>query len=122
MNDRTRWEFPITCPDCRVWIPQLTPAPTVKAARASPGIAWSDQWAFWEQGYPAIMLTDTAPFRYPYYHTAEDTADKLDFDSLARVVTGIESVVAELVALPKSKAQGSAFAFAQGGGEDVLKK
>jgi len=43
------------------------------------------------------MLTDTAPFRYPHYHTAEDTPDKLDFDSLARVVSGIDFIVAELV-------------------------
>ena len=90
--------------------------------KSVPGIAWSDQWSFWEQRYPAIMLTDTAPFRYPYYHTAEDTTDKLDFDSLARVVTGIESVVKELVTLPNSKARASAFAFAEGGGKDALKK
>jgi Zn-dependent M28 family amino/carboxypeptidase len=90
--------------------------------KSVPGIAWSDQWSFWEHRYPAIMLTDTAPFRYPYYHTAEDTTDKLDFDSLARVVVGIQSVVKELVALPSSKARASAFTFAEGGGEDVLKK
>jgi hypothetical protein len=65
--------------------------------KSVPGITWSDQWSFWEQGYPAIMLTDTAPFRYPHYHTAEDTPDKLDFDSLARVVSGINFIVAELV-------------------------
>ena len=65
--------------------------------KSVPGITWSDQWSFWEEGYPAIMLTDTAPFRYPHYHTAEDTPDKLDFDSLARVVSGINFIVAELV-------------------------
>ncbi len=31
-----------------------------------PGVSWSDQWSFWQHGYPAIMVTDTAPFRYPY--------------------------------------------------------
>jgi hypothetical protein len=62
-----------------------------------PGVGWSDQWAFWQQGYPAVMLTDTAPFRYPYYHTADDTPDKVDFDRLARVVAGLELVVAELL-------------------------
>ena len=61
-----------------------------------PGVGWSDHWAFWEEGYPAIMVTDTAPFRYPYYHTAEDTPDKLDYERCARVVHGLREVVAEL--------------------------
>jgi len=61
------------------------------------GIDWSDHWAYREFGYPALMVTDTAPFRYPYYHTEADTADKIDFDRLARVVGGLEAVVRELV-------------------------
>ena len=61
-----------------------------------PGAGWSDHWAFWREGYPAIMLTDTAPFRYPYYHSAEDTPDKIDYDRTARVVAGLARVVAEL--------------------------
>jgi len=60
------------------------------------GIGWSDHWSFWKQGYPAIMVTDTALFRYPYYHSPEDTYDKLDYDRLARVTSGIEIVVREL--------------------------
>lgn len=60
------------------------------------GVGWSDQWAFWQAGYPALMITDTAIFRYPYYHKAEDTPDKLDFDRMARVVAGLEHVVSEL--------------------------
>ena len=42
------------------------------------------------------MVTDTAPFRYPYYHTPEDTVDKVDFDRLARVVEGLASVIGHL--------------------------
>ena len=42
------------------------------------------------------MVTDTAPFRYPYYHTRQDTPDKLDFDRMARVVDGLRGVVADL--------------------------
>ncbi|MDQ2659363.1 MAG: M28 family peptidase [Verrucomicrobiota bacterium] len=61
-----------------------------------PGVGWSDQWAFWQCGYPALMLTDTAPFRYPYYHTASDTPDKIDYASMARVVRGMERVIARL--------------------------
>ena len=61
-----------------------------------PGVGWSDQWSFWQEGYPAIMVTDTAPFRYPHYHTPQDTPDKLDYERCARVVSGLQKVVAEL--------------------------
>jgi hypothetical protein len=61
-----------------------------------PGVGWSDQWAFWQNGYPGIMVTDTAPFRYPYYHAASDTPDKLDYDRFALVVSGMQKVIADL--------------------------
>ena len=57
----------------------------------------SDHASFWHEGYPALMVTDTANFRYPFYHTPEDTIDKVNFDRLARVVRGLEKVVAGLV-------------------------
>jgi hypothetical protein len=57
------------------------------------GIGWSDHWAFAEQGFPAVMITDTALFRYPYYHQPTDTPDKVDVEKLARVVKGIERVI-----------------------------
>jgi hypothetical protein len=58
-----------------------------------PGVGWSDHWSFWQQGYQAVMITDTAPFRYPHYHTLEDSIDKIDFDKLSRVVTGFSKVI-----------------------------
>lgn len=61
-----------------------------------PGVGWSDHWSFWQQGYPALMLTDTAPFRYAHYHTTADTIDKIDFERTARVVAGLEHVIADL--------------------------
>jgi Iap family predicted aminopeptidase len=61
-----------------------------------PGVSWSDQWSFWKNGYPGIMVTDTAPFRYPYYHSADDTPDKLDYDRFALVVSGMEKVIENL--------------------------
>lgn len=66
---------------------------------ALPGIGWSDHWSFWQEGYPGIMGTDTAPFRYDHYHGPEDTPDKVDFDRLARVVRGVESVIRELAGI-----------------------
>jgi hypothetical protein len=62
-----------------------------------PGVGWSDHWSFWQEGYAAIMITDTAPFRYPYYHTERDSPDKLDYGRLALVVRGLEKVVDTLV-------------------------
>ncbi len=61
-----------------------------------PGVGWSDQWSFWQQGYPGIMITDTAPFRYPYYHTIDDTFDKIDFEKLTRIVSGLVEVISDL--------------------------
>ncbi|MHC4156770.1 MAG: M20/M25/M40 family metallo-hydrolase [Planctomycetota bacterium] len=60
------------------------------------GIAWSDQWSFWQVNYPAIMLTDTAPFRYPYYHSQDDTAGMIDYEGLARVVSGVGTIIEDL--------------------------
>jgi hypothetical protein len=42
------------------------------------------------------MVTDTAPFRYPQYHTAADTPDKVDFGRLARVVSGLRATLLDL--------------------------
>jgi len=61
-----------------------------------PGVGWSDQWSFWQQGYPGIMITDTAPYRYPYYHTQDDTIDKINFGKLARIVSGLVEVISDL--------------------------
>jgi hypothetical protein len=61
-----------------------------------PGVSWSDQWSFWKHGYPGIMITDTAPFRYPYYHSGNDTPDKLDYDRFSLVVSGMERVIQDL--------------------------
>ena len=65
----------------------------MSAYESLPGIDWSDHWAFDQVGIPALMVTDTAPFRYPHYHSRADTPDKLDYRRLARVVAGLERVI-----------------------------
>ncbi|WP_394826957.1 M28 family peptidase [Pendulispora albinea] len=62
-----------------------------------PGVGWSDQWAFWQSEFPGIMVTDTAPFRNPNYHTPNDRSETLDYGRLARVTEGLAAVVRELV-------------------------
>ena len=61
-----------------------------------PGVSWSDQLSFWREGYQALMVTDTAFNRYPYYHTAQDTPNKLDYTSMAQVVKGLTGTIIAL--------------------------
>ena len=75
------------------------PLQSATVPAAIPGVGWSDHWAFWQAGYPAMMVTDTAPYRYPWYHTADDTPEKVDCDRLAHVVDGLEAVI-EAIAVP----------------------
>jgi hypothetical protein len=63
---------------------------------ARTAIGWSDHLTFWQHGYAGVMITDTAPFRYPHYHSATDTSDQIVCDRLARVVVGLGRVVDEL--------------------------
>jgi hypothetical protein len=62
------------------------------------GVTLSDHTSYNRFGYPAIMITDTAFMRYPYYHTAQDTPDKLDYASVARVVSGLARTIEALAA------------------------
>jgi hypothetical protein len=73
----------------------LAPFPSQGGAAPGfiPGIDWSDHWSFERVGIPALMVTDTALFRYPHYHSPADTPDKVDYERLARVVSGLERVV-----------------------------
>lgn len=75
------------------------PSEGIAAPGAAPAIGWSDQWSFWQMGYRAVMVTDTAPFRYPYYHTPEDTADKINYERTARVVSALRNVIAQLAGI-----------------------
>lgn len=60
------------------------------------GVGWSDQWSFWQVGYPGVMVTDTAPFRNPHYHQPTDRPETLDYARLARVTEGLVAVVKKL--------------------------
>lgn len=76
------------------------PSEGIAAPEDWTGVGWSDHWSFWQEGYPAIMVTDTAPFRYKHYHTPQDTADKIDFEKMARVVEGLHKVVEKIANEP----------------------
>lgn len=72
-----------------------------------PGVGWSDHWSFWQEGYPAIMLTDTAPFRYPQYHGSQDLPDRLAWPDFARAAHGIIAAVQALASSPPGSQLGS---------------
>jgi Zn-dependent M28 family amino/carboxypeptidase len=80
-----------------------TAFPTIGGIAADalvPGIGWSDHWSFAGLNFPAIMITDTALFRYPHYHLPSDTPDKVNYDNLARITKGMERVVRNLASKP----------------------
>ncbi|MFP4145751.1 MAG: M28 family peptidase [Phycisphaeraceae bacterium] len=79
------------------------PAEGAALPPAIPGVGWSDHWSFWQFDYPAIMLTDTAPYRYPHYHKATDTPDQVDYQAVAEVVRGMEAVVARLAGVESGR-------------------
>lgn len=72
------------------------PSEGVAAPAFIPGVTWSDHWSFRDQGFPAIMVTDTAFNRYPHYHLPSDTPEKLDYERMARVTLGLAAMLKEL--------------------------
>ena len=73
------------------------PSEGAAAPSSIEGIDWSDQQGFWLNGYPALMVTDTAPNRYPHYHKPTDTPEKLDYEAMALVTDGVEATVKYLL-------------------------
>jgi Zn-dependent M28 family amino/carboxypeptidase len=59
-------------------------------------VGLSDHRSFWQHGYPALMVTDTAFLRNPHYHRATDTADTLDYERFADVTAGLVAAVRRL--------------------------
>jgi Zn-dependent M28 family amino/carboxypeptidase len=54
-----------------------------------PSVRLSDHASFWDQGYKAVMVTDSAFFRNPNYHTPADTMEKLDYRFMAELVESL---------------------------------
>jgi Zn-dependent M28 family amino/carboxypeptidase len=72
------------------------PSEGVAAPGFIPGVTWSDHWSFRQHGFPAIMITDTAFYRYPDYHLPSDTPEKLDYERMARVTLGLAAMLKDL--------------------------
>ena len=72
------------------------PSEGLAAPSIIPGVSWSDHWSFRQHGTPAVMVTDTAFYRYPHYHLPSDTPEKLDYERMARVTMGLAGMLKEL--------------------------
>lgn len=72
------------------------PVHSINAPRWVPGVDFSDHASFWDAGFPAVMITDTAFYRNPHYHTAADTPETLDYERMAMVVQGVHAAVLRL--------------------------
>lgn len=66
------------------------------APSSLPGVYFSDHWSFWKEGYPAIMVTDTAYLRNPHYHRPTDLSDTLDYARTAVMLHGLKEAIVEL--------------------------
>jgi Zn-dependent M28 family amino/carboxypeptidase len=75
-----------------------TPLPviSINGPRWIPGLDFSDHHPYWDQGFKAVMVTDTAFYRNEDYHTLQDTADRLDYVRMAQVVQGVHAAVTRL--------------------------
>lgn len=69
------------------------PAQAAVLPELIPQTGWSDQWSFWQFDWPALMVTDTALFRNPHYHTEDDLPETLAYERMAAVVEGLGEVV-----------------------------
>ena len=72
------------------------PVYSINAPGFVPGVDFSDHLSYWNAGYSAVMITDTAFYRNHNYHTPNDTAEKLDYQRMAMVVEGVDAAVLAL--------------------------
>jgi Zn-dependent M28 family amino/carboxypeptidase len=72
------------------------PVYSMNAPTSVPGIDFSDHRSYWAHDYPAVMVTDTAFYRNPHYHTASDTPETLDYRRMAKVVEAVHGAVVAL--------------------------
>lgn len=71
------------------------PVYSFRAPAALAGVRWSDHHSFRRLGYSAAMVTDTAYLRNPFYHTAQDRPERLDYERMAAVALALQGVLAE---------------------------
>ena len=79
------------------------PLKTVSLPSFVPGVDYSDHRSFWDQGYPAVMFTDTSFYRTPHYHKATDLPDTLNYEYMAAFLDGAKAALDELAGVQGAK-------------------
>ena len=72
------------------------PVESINAPPSVPGLDFSDHFNYWNYGYEAVMITNTAMYRNPNYHTENDTIETLDFKRMAELVKGLYHAILSL--------------------------
>jgi Zn-dependent M28 family amino/carboxypeptidase len=65
-----------------------------------PGISQSDHFNYWRQGFPAVLVTDTANFRNPHYHQDSDKPETLDYVRLQKAADAVHAAVVDVAQRP----------------------
>jgi Zn-dependent M28 family amino/carboxypeptidase len=104
-NRKSRDIMDSFCITTRRYVPELSIVPykVPLSGRIIPETRFSDHASFWNHGYPALMLTDTAMFRNPHYHTYHDRSETLDFEFITRVT---QATIAAILDMAVTKGDG----------------
>lgn len=76
----------------------IFPVESITAPGFLPGLNYSDHWSFWKQGFPAVMVTDTAFLRNPNYHKNSDLPETLDYAKMAEMLIGLKESLLKFAA------------------------
>ncbi len=72
------------------------PVETLTTFSLVPGVDFSDHNSFWKRGYPAVMITDTAFYRNPNYHSPDDRIETLDFRKMSALLEALVQTAKDL--------------------------
>lgn len=72
------------------------PVYSINAPTLLVGVDFSDHRSYWDHGFPAVMITDTAFYRNKHYHLSTDTYDKIDYQRMSSVVAAIYMAVKKM--------------------------
>ncbi len=104
-NERSQQLLERVCQSFKTHIPELPLESLVVPGNGEKmeDVRLSDHVTFWEEGFPALLVTDTSFMRNPNYHLPSDTIDTLNFEFMQKVATGVFYSVLELAGLMGAK-------------------
>ncbi|MES2982360.1 MAG: M28 family peptidase [Verrucomicrobiota bacterium] len=94
----SRWNQSDWISDLKAGMKGTTDLPvySFRAPSSLPGVDFSDHRNYWPHGIPAAMVTNTAFYRNKNYHHENDTADRLDYHRMGKVVVGVYEAIKDL--------------------------